>query len=70
MEKRKVCSECLGDLVFCSSAEGDYYRCIQCNQRTARREGAGHLVELPSRVATQPSDFFPADQADPESIAS
>lgn len=42
----KVCPLCLGDLVFASDFSGEYYRCLQCNQRTEPRSGIGRLPEL------------------------
>lgn len=64
----RVCSECLGDLVFCSTEDGDYYRCIQCDARTPIRSGMGRLVDITARV-TQPSDVFPTNVR-PEALAS
>jgi hypothetical protein len=66
----KVCPDCLGDLVFCSETTGDYYRCIQCDHRTERRDGIGQLVDLPTRLTVPADDFFPSEATKPKAIAS
>jgi hypothetical protein len=58
----KVCPECLGDLVFRSDFSGDYYRCLQCNQRMEPRNRIGRLPSLPRPMGTDASEFFPAPE--------
>jgi hypothetical protein len=48
----KVCPNCLGDLVFRSDFSGDYYRCLQCNERA----GLAHADRLTGVRATLPLD--------------
>ncbi len=45
----KVCPNCLGDLVFRSDFTGDYYSCLQCNERADlhRRHGRITGVRMP-----------------------
>jgi hypothetical protein len=40
----KVCSNCLGDLVYRSDYSGDYYSCLQCNERTETRARSGRVT--------------------------
>jgi hypothetical protein len=51
----KVCPTCLGDLVFHADFSGDYYRCLQCNERTEPRSNIGRLPALDNPTTeTQP----------------
>lgn len=49
----KVCPQCLGDLVMRSDFSGEYFRCLQCNERT-------ETLNRPSRLRpTLPAaDYF------------
>ena len=53
----KVCPTCLGDLVFHADFSGDYYRCLQCNERTEPRNKIGHLPDL-APMATDPQPLL------------
>lgn len=56
----KVCPQCLGDLEFRSDFAGDYYRCLQCNERMEPRSEIGRLAMLPrsrTTLAEQPPDL-------------
>ena len=44
----KVCPDCLGDLVFESDFSGEFYRCLQCKNRTEPRNRVGRLPTLPT----------------------
>ena len=53
----KVCPHCLGDLVIRSDFSGEYYRCLQCNERTEALNWPTRL--RPAALATD--DFAGAD---------
>jgi hypothetical protein len=52
----KVCPNCLGDLVFRSDFTGDYYSCLQCNERADLTPRRGMLtgVRMTPPPAPQP----------------
>jgi hypothetical protein len=51
----KVCPDCLGDLVHRSDYSGDYYLCMQCNERV---DAWSKKTSAP-RPVTLPREFFP-----------
>jgi len=57
----KVCPDCLGDLVHRNDYSGDYYLCMQCNERVE----AWSKPARPSiaRPITLPREFFPEAEA-------
>ncbi|HUF52941.1 MAG TPA: hypothetical protein VMR52_04100 [Dehalococcoidia bacterium] len=51
----RCCSHCLGDLEFRSELSGDYYVCLQCNQRAETSQSKiGRLARLGGDVAARP----------------
>jgi hypothetical protein len=50
----KVCPTCLGDLAFHADFSGEYYRCLQCSERTEPRSEIGRLADLsPAKAEPQ-----------------
>jgi hypothetical protein len=52
----RVCSHCLGDVVWRSDSTGKYYLCLQCDERV---EAPSQAEAIAARLNTQPGEFFP-----------
>jgi hypothetical protein len=55
----RVCPQCLGDLEFHTDFSGQYFRCLQCNERTEPRSSIGRLAPIASAPSTRQTDVFP-----------
>lgn len=42
----KVCPSCLGDLEFSSDFSGNYYRCLQCDERVTPRDRTSRIAAM------------------------
>jgi hypothetical protein len=49
----RCCPHCLGDLEYRSDVSGEYYTCLQCNERADAAARLGQLARIASRERTR-----------------